>query len=87
MEPTTDSALLWELQTSEAYRLPTKAEEDVHGRNVIRVHRQSYKILAEPIGPTQKVKIRGTPVFAEGEYLWQHIEEAGPFAGCMLPSG
>ncbi len=81
MEITADSTLLWELQTSEAYRLPTQAEVSFHGRSVIRVHRQNYEILAEPISPKQKVNIRGTKFYAEGEILWRHIEEAGPFAG------
>jgi hypothetical protein len=84
MEITADSTLLWELQTSEAYRLPTPAEVEEHGRRIIRVYRQDYDIVAEPLSLEQKVKIRGTKLYAEGEILMRLIEDAGPFAGQIV---
>ena len=85
MEITADSTLLWELQTSEAYRLPTQAEKERYGQSVIRVYRHNYNILAEPLPLDQKVKIRGTKFYADGDILRQHIQEAGPFAGQLMP--
>lgn len=40
--------------------------------------------MAEPLSLEQKVKIRGTKLYAEGEILMRLIEDAGPFAGQIV---